>query len=72
MKKEKCKWIVRPGWNNSYWAYIPCKKGFNYLSKISKAKDIKNVYDGRICPICNNIIECNTELLMNEENEYIY
>lgn len=68
-EKKKCKWVARPGWNNSFWAYTTCKKGFNYLSKISRAKDIKVVYDGRICPICGKIIECNIELVIDEESE---
>ena len=59
----KCKWTVRPGMNNSFWAFTPCKNGFNYLSKISRAEEIKDAYDGRTCPICGKIIEINTEIL---------
>ena len=67
-EKKKCKWVARPGRNNSFWTYTTYKKGFNYLSKISRAKDIKAVYDGRICPICGKIIECSIELVIGEEN----
>lgn len=63
-----CNWIVRPGMNNSFWAFTPCKKGFNYLSRINRAADIKDAYDGRLCPICGGIIRCNTELV-EDDNE---
>ena len=59
----KCKWTVREGTNNSFWAYTPCQRGFNYLSKVTKAESIKPCYDGRLCPICGKPIECNTELI---------
>ena len=58
-----CKWIVRPGTSNTFWAHTPCKSGFNYLSRINKAEDIKPFYDGRQCPICGKPIECNIELV---------
>lgn len=58
-----CKWTIREGNNNSYWAFTPCKKGFNYLSRIKNANEIEKAYNGRICPICGNKIVCNTELL---------
>lgn len=60
----KCKWIVRNGTNNTFWAYTPCKRGFNYLSRTNKADQIKSLYDNRLCPICNKLIECNIELVM--------
>ena len=60
---EKCRWIVRPGTCNTFWAYTPCKPGFNPLTKISKPEHIKPVYNGRLCPICHKPIECNTELI---------
>jgi hypothetical protein len=56
-----CKWVVRPGTNNSLWAYTTCNPGFNYLSKVDKAEQIKPVYDGCECPICKKPIECNTD-----------
>ena len=58
-----CNWIVREGWNNSFWAFTPCKRGFNYLSKINKASEIEKAYNGRLCPICGNTIKCNVELI---------
>lgn len=58
-----CKWVVREGTSNSYWAFTPCKKGFNYLSKIKKVDEIEKTYNGRICPICGNKIVCNMELV---------
>lgn len=60
-----CKWVVRPGKCDTFWAYTTCKSGFNYLSRISRAADIKAMYDGRLCPICGGIIKCNTELVEN-------
>lgn len=65
----KCKWVVRPGHCNTYWAFTPCKKGFNYLSRISRAEDIRDAYNGRICPICGKIIECNLELVLEEDED---
>ena len=58
-----CKWTVREGYGNSFWAFTPCKRGFNYLSKVNKADQIEETYNGRICPICGNVIACNVELI---------
>jgi len=66
--KGICKWSIREGTNNTFWAFTTCKPGFNYLPRINKAKDIKSFYDGRICPICDKIIECNIEQLSTEPN----
>lgn len=63
----RCKWTVRDGTNGTYWAYTPCKRGFNYLSKARMAEQIKSEYDGKLCPICGKAIECNTELIDGEE-----
>ena len=60
---NKCKWVVRPGTNNSFLAFTHCKPGFNYLSKVSKASQIKSVYNNHLCPICDRKIEINIELL---------
>lgn len=68
-ESNKCKWVVRPGTQGTYWAYTPCKSGFNYLSRINKPEQIKPAYDGRLCPICHKPIECNTKLLDDEELE---
>ena len=64
-----CKWIVRDGTNNSFWALTTCQRGFNYLSKVSNARQIKPIYDGRLCPICGNPIECNVELVEGSDKE---
>lgn len=58
-----CNWIVRDGTNNTFWAYTPCKRGFNYLSRIGKVEQIKPFYDGRQCPICGKSIVCNIDLV---------
>ena len=58
-----CKWVVRPGTNNSFFAFTPCKKGFNYLSKVKTVDAIKDVYEGRQCPICGKSIEIVMDLL---------
>ena len=60
---EKCNWVVRPGTQNTFWAYTPCRRGFNYLSKVHKASYIKSSYEGRMCPICGKTIQCNLELV---------
>ena len=63
----KCKWVVRGGTNNTFWAFTPCVRGFNYLSRISKVEQIKPYYDSRQCPICGKPIECNIELVAESE-----
>ena len=60
---EKCKWVVRPGTCNSFWAFTPCKPGFNPLTKVKEANQIKDAYENRICPICGKPIEINMDLL---------
>ena len=58
-----CKWVVREGRCNTYWAFTPCKKGFNYLSKARKVTEIKPQYEHHKCPICGELIELNLELV---------
>ena len=60
---NECIWVIKPGVNDTFWAYTPCKPGHNYLSRADKVKDIKEYYDGRYCPICHGIIRCNTYLV---------
>ena len=62
MSKE-CNWVIRPGTVNSFWAFTPCKPGFNYLEKFNKPEGIAEYYNGRLCPICGGVIKCNTELI---------
>lgn len=52
-----CRWIVREGKGFKYWAFTTCKKGFNPLSRVSTIQGIKEYYDGKMCPICKNVIE---------------
>ena len=54
--KPYCQWVVRDGINDTYWAYTPCLKGFNYLSKAKVIEHIKPHYEGRRCPICHRPI----------------
>ena len=35
----KCKWVVREGTYDTFWAHTPCKDGFNYLSKVKRADE---------------------------------
>ena len=65
--KPTCQWVVRDGVNNTFWAYTPCKRGFNYLSRINKVERIKPFYDGKECPICGKSIECNINLVAESE-----
>lgn len=53
---SKCRWVVREGTSDSYWAFTPCKKGFNYLSKVNRVEEIETAYEGRECPICGKSI----------------
>ena len=64
INKPKCRWVVRPGTCNSFWAYTACTKykDYCYLSKVSNRDSVKSVYEKRICPKCNGIIEIDDEL----------
>ena len=56
---ETCNWIYRPGVNDSHWAFTPCKKGLNYLSKIKHCEPYVGVadsYNNKQCPICGKPI----------------
>lgn len=61
--RRECEWTVRPGTNDTFWASTPCKPGFNYLSKVKKAESIKDVYEGRQCPICGGSIKIDMSLM---------
>lgn len=61
-----CKWTVRPGNNNSFWAMTPCKHGYNPLTKINKLSQIEDTYNGRLCPICGRTIQIDLEWFMND------
>lgn len=66
MSKEKCRWIYRPGTNNSHWAFTTCKSGFNYLSKLSNSEPyvgVADYYNGKQCPICGKPIEMDYSLI---------
>lgn len=60
---DVCKWVIRPGTENTLWAYLPCRKTYNYLSKTSKKEQVKQTYDGKLCPVCNKPVECDVKLL---------
>lgn len=65
---DTCKWIYRPGVNNSHFAMTPCKKGFNYLSKIPNSEPyigVADFYNGKQCPICNKPIEIKYDVIKN-------
>ena len=64
--KDKCKWVVRFGTDNTLWAHTPCKPGFNYLSKTNKVEELEDLYDNRQCPICGNTIELNLKLVLDD------
>ena len=66
MSKEYCRWIYRPGTNNSHWANTTCKPGFNYLSKIIGAKSVvgcADIYNNCLCPICGKLIKIDYSLI---------
>ena len=64
-----CRWIVREGKGFKYWAFTTCKQGFNPLSRASTIQDIKEYYDGRMCPICKNVIEIDLKDVERIETE---
>ena len=64
-----CKWTISLGTNNSLWTYTPCKRGFNYLSRVYTIEQVKPAYDGYECSICGKPIECNTVLVVESEDK---
>lgn len=64
-----CKWVVRPGTNDSLWARTPCKSGFNPLTRVTRVSDIKDAYEGRLCPICGRRIHIDLSLMSKEVYE---
>ena len=66
MTKETCRWIYRPGTNNTHWAMTTCKKGYNYLSKLNGSEPYVGVadsYNGRMCPICKKSIKMDYSII---------
>lgn len=63
---ESCRWVVRDGNNNTYWAYTTCNPGFNYLSKVHSKDGIIPCYDKRLCPICGKKIKIDLKLIEDE------
>lgn len=66
MDNKYCKWVVRPGNNNSLWAHTPCKHGFNPLTKVHRLSDVEDAYNGRLCPICGRTIKIDMSLMKDE------
>lgn len=70
-EKEYCRWIYRPGTNNSHFAVIGCKKQINYLSKIWNEKEqcegVADVYNNRLCPVCERPIKMDYCIVKKEE-----
>ena len=64
-----CKWVIRPGTNNSFWAHTPCKHGYNPLTKVKRVSDIEDTYNGRSCPICGRPIHIDLSLMSKEVYE---
>ncbi len=64
--KEICKWKIREGTNNSFFAYTPCEPGFNYLSRSNNLESIKRIYNNTICPICGKVVKLDTSLVEEE------
>lgn len=65
-EQKTCRWIYRPGTDNSHWAMTTCKKGFNYLSKLNDLESyvgVANYYNGRSCPICGKSIKMDYSII---------
>lgn len=58
---EFCKWVVRYGNGNKYWALTTCKRGFNPL-RGNTVEQLKDQYERRYCPICGRPIHLKTTL----------
>lgn len=66
MNKEHCKWIYRPGTDNSHWADTTCKKGFNALTRIKNCEPyvgVADFYNGKKCTICGKPIQMDYTLI---------
>lgn len=64
--RESCKWIYRPGTDDSHWAIAACDKSHKYLSKIphgASRPGIANFYNGRLCPSCDHPIQMDYSFL---------
>ena len=60
MGKEYCRWVYRPGTNNSHWANTTCVGGFNYLSRIKNCESyigVADFYNNTQCPICKKPVK---------------
>lgn len=61
-----CRWVYRPGTNDSHWARRNCDKDYVPLTKIVKKEPcigIADYYNGRLCPRCGRIIQVDYVLL---------
>lgn len=66
MNNKYCRWIYRPGFNNSHWAYTTCKKGFNYLSRLQHSESyigVADYYNNKQCPICGKRIKMDYSII---------
>ena len=66
MEKEYCRWIYRPGTNNSHWANTTCKGGFNPLTRIKNCEPyvgVADFYNGKICMVCGKPIQMDYALI---------
>ena len=66
MDNKYCRWIYRPGLNNSHWAYTTCKRGFNYLSKLHNSDPyigVADYYNNSQCPICGKRIKMDYSII---------
>lgn len=70
-RSSNCRWIYRPGTNNSHWAYTACKKGFNPLTRIPASEPFigcADFYNNKLCPICDRPI-CIDYVVIKENKE---
>ena len=64
---ESCRWIYRPGTNNSCLAVATCDHVMRYLSRINPMDNesigCADWYNGKLCPGCSRIIQMDYTLI---------
>lgn len=66
---DNCKWIYRPGTDNSHFAMATCDSSMKYLSKIPNSPPEKgccDFYNGATCPSCSKPISMDYRMIEKE------
>lgn len=66
-----CRWIYRPGKNNSHWTHPSCAKSdaFNYLSRVVSKEQVSgcaDYYNNKVCPECGKVVVMDYRLMKED------